>query len=543
MRGLIFAALLCLIASPAWAEKETVHPQTYTKTVLEGVTIDSIVIDNRNIFDTTQSSYSNFLFKWANRLHVTTKKWVIKDELLLKEGQPYSTELAEESARNMRERLALYDVWIEPELLSNGNALVRVVTVDQWSLTGGADFMHEARQTTWNVGAEENNLLGTGQYVSLNYYNRSVDGNYVDGSYLNRRLLGHPIRLNLDFSTDPMNKLRSIHFGHPFYDLAQRISYDFGLATVGGRRDVYNDAAKIATSERGGDFTTAAASYRFGDYHRKLEFGFDYLYRFETTTDKRILSTDPSDSLLALAAFPVDSLYHQAEMTSNLSIFRYVRLRYIDGIGYTEDFSSGHFLSASYARAFKPDFRDNVFDLAGYRYTRNFAVSDRLLLFNYGQIYWIKAGQTIRHLTSIEAKYYDRLYRAVTLASRVAYDSDFDEAHSHTLILGGASGIRGFPKYFLSGDRRLVVNLEARIHSDWEILSMIPGGVIFADLGNIWQPGDPVRMRGFHHSMGLGLRFGFVNSSRNIVRIDLSYTDEAVWDLTVGTKQYFEAHF
>ncbi len=72
---------------------------------------------------------------------------------------------------------------------------------------------------------------------------------------------------------------------------------------------------------------------------------------------------------------------------------------------------------------------------------------------------------------------------------------------------------------------------------------MIPGGVIFADLGNIWQPGDPVRMRGFHHSMGLGLRFGFVNSSRNIVRIDLSYTDEAVWDLTVGTKQYFEAHF
>ncbi|HKK20674.1 MAG TPA: hypothetical protein VJ983_04305 [candidate division Zixibacteria bacterium] len=508
----------------------------------DGQTIDSIVIDNRNIFDTTRSAYRSFIFKLANRLHVRTKRWAIRYELLLKKGEPYSEELAEESARNMRGRLALYDAWIAPEQLPDGRLLVRVVTIDQWSLTGGAEYLREGHETTYNFGLEERNLLGTGQYVSLNYYDRSIEGNYFDANYLNRRLLGNPIRISFDYSSNPLDKFRALHVGHPYYDLSQQFAYDFGLVSASGRRDIYRDNRRIALSNRHGNFTSARASYRFGDFHRKLEFDLDYLYRFEKNSDKTIMSVDPYDSLLANASFPGDSAYHQFELTSNLSAFKYVRYRYIDGIGYTEDFSAGHFLTGYYGRAFRTDFRGAVFDIAGLSYSLNLAGTRDVLLFDYSHVYWFRAGRTLRHLIRTEAKYYNRVHRLVTLASRIVYDSDVNDQSGQTLILGGTTGIRGFPKYYRSGDRRLVLNLEARFFSRLEILSLVPGGVVFADMGNIWAPGDPFGLSGLRKSVGVGLRFGFVNSSRNIVRIDLSYTDERTWDLTIGTRQYFEAH-
>ncbi len=508
----------------------------------EGVTIDSIVIDNQNIFDTTRTSYGNFIFKLANRLHVKTKKWVIRDELLLKKGEPYTEELAEESARNMRERLALYDAWIETESLPDGKLLVRVVTIDQWSLAGGAEYLREGHETTYNFGIEERNLLGTGQYISLNYYDKSLEGNYVDARYLNQRVMGHPMRVSFDYSNDPLDKFRAVHIGHPYYDLSQQSAYDFGLVSAGGRRDVYRDNDRIAMSERNGNFTSARGAYRFGDSHHKLEFDLDYLYRFEKNSNKTIVSSEPQDSLLARASFPQDSVYHQGQLTVNFSTFRYVRFRFVDGIGYTEDFSTGHFLTGSYGRAFKSDFKGAVFDVAGYSYAHNLASSKGILLFDYGSTYWYRGGHQLRHQLRIETKYYYRVFPLATLAARVLYDSDRNDQLGQTLILGGTTGVRGFPKFYRSGDRRLVLNLEARVHSNLEILSLVPGGVIFADVGNIWAPGAKISVNRISKSVGLGLRFGFVNSSRNIVRIDLSYSDEKTWDLTIGTKQYFDAH-
>ena len=40
-----------------------------------GLRIDSVEIDNREIFDTQVEPYNNFLFKTANKLHIRTKSW------------------------------------------------------------------------------------------------------------------------------------------------------------------------------------------------------------------------------------------------------------------------------------------------------------------------------------------------------------------------------------------------------------------------------------------------------------------------------------
>ena len=104
---------------------------------LEGLVIDSIEIENRNIYDLTDPRYSNFIFRLADKLHFVTRKKIVRQELLFKEGEPFSSEIALETARNLRTRFPFNDAWVTAELLPTGRLLVRVVTIDQWSLIGG----------------------------------------------------------------------------------------------------------------------------------------------------------------------------------------------------------------------------------------------------------------------------------------------------------------------------------------------------------------------------------------------------------------------
>ena len=111
----------------------------------DGTIIDSIVIEPRNIYNTTEPRYDRWVFRVANTLHYVTRQKVIRRELLFRKGDPFSLEIAEEIGRNLRTRLALNDAWVAPEVLPNGHLLVRVVTVDKWSLVGGVQVHAAAR--------------------------------------------------------------------------------------------------------------------------------------------------------------------------------------------------------------------------------------------------------------------------------------------------------------------------------------------------------------------------------------------------------------
>ena len=52
----------------------------------EGRLIDSIIIDNRNIYNTDDPRYSGLLFRLANGLHIVTKENIIRHELLFTVG-------------------------------------------------------------------------------------------------------------------------------------------------------------------------------------------------------------------------------------------------------------------------------------------------------------------------------------------------------------------------------------------------------------------------------------------------------------------------
>ena len=548
MRALLVLSVLAvtvtlLTPTPTLAagRGDSVRTKVNSTILFDGIQIDSVIIENRNIYDTDEEGYDKFIFKLANKLHLKTNRYIVNRELLLKKGDLFSTDLAEESSRNLRKNLKVYDAWIEAEALPNGNVLMKVVTIDEWSLTGGLNYSREGNVTRYKIGLEEENFLGNNQFLSFYYFAQSDDENFVETRFFDNRFLGKSYSLRLDLNNDPLNTVQRVALSRPFYDLQQKWAYAADVRKFSGRRDVYDDSIKIGESTFDGDVAQGSIAYRFGGYGEKLSLQLSHKYRFERNFDKQIFVNGNADSLMSIAGFSVDSLYHEIRLAANYSRFKYIKLHNIDGFKYTEDYILGYFAGLELRRAFLADFEGHHFDVAGASVSRYWSQGSDLILFDYGHTVWFRGNDMLRHFTTLRGKYYNRASRRVTLAFSAAYTSDWDQSGRNNLSLGGTTGIRGYDKFFRTGNRRLVFNAETRLYSDITILSAMFGGAVFVDLASIWKSGEPLEFDHTYASAGIGLRIAFEKSTKNIVRIDLAYSEATKWELSIGTNQYFFA--
>jgi hypothetical protein len=522
----------------------TTAPENRHLAKLEGLIVDSIEIDNRNIYDTEDERYRHFVFKLVNKLHYKTRSQVIQREVLLNEGEPFSAELAEETARNLRQRLPIFDAWIETEKLPNGHLLVRVVTIDEWTLSGGVSIRRDGNETKYSFGVAERNLLGNNQRLALKYFVQPSDDNYVLTRFSDLRVFGQPYALVVAYGDNPLDRYRRIGFAHPFYNLLQNTSFGAATAKTSGRRDVYHENRLIAYSNYKGDQTRLWGAYRTGSYARKIGVSSEYIYRYEHTTDRRWTkeAVNFQDTSVAEAAFPVDSLYHQVGLGIQLANFDFVKLKQIDGFLYTEDFVLGQLLTVSLARAFTSDFNSFLFDLFEAELSQGYRFSSNLALLTYRRQIWFNRGQDIRKATSFSAYLYNQSLSFLTIAVRGTYRSDWQATGAETVTIGGTNDLRGYNKVYRTGNRKGVFNFEGRFYPNLEILSLVFGGAVFVDAARTWRLHEPLSLKDFAFSVGAGLRVAFERSTKNrLLRIDVAYSQVNGWQLSIGTDQYFRA--
>jgi outer membrane protein assembly factor BamA len=499
------------------------------------VTVDSIEIDNRNIYDTREPGYGNFLFRAANKLHLVTRQRIIRQELLLKRGQPFSRELAEETARNLRLRFPLNDAWVEVEQLTDSTVLVRVVTIDQWSLQGGVrSFDRSGQETELQIGIEEKNLLGQAQYLSFDYYMQDND-NFITSTYREPRVFGRPLSAQVDYSSDPKAQLKRLVLARPFYNLAQHLSLSMIVSDGGGRKERFRAGNKIGQWQARYDATELGLDYRFGPYHRKTTFGAGYVYVSSRISDRVVydpLFFGPDD-------FPEDSVYHRFEIGAAQSFLDYVVVKRINGFSFNEDASLGVQFGARAGRAFAPDLHRYLHDLLKVSTLGTFRRGSLLVSGQYNRTYWFRQSTDFRRTIQFGVWGYYNRYRFMTLAFRSWYASDRSE-DSNPLDLGGKNGLRGYITELTSGDRLHVVNIEARFFTGVEILSVLLGAVVFTDVGRTWESGQPVVIRDYYQSFGAGFRVSLEKLSRSeLIRADIAITPDGRWELILGTGQYF----
>lgn len=537
--GICIISLVAILGSGSSAYSRAVRlfdGDNGAMTELEGVRIDSIEIENRNIYDTDDDKYRAWYYRWANKLHIVSRKRVLKRELLFHVGDTFSIQLAEEVARNLRRRYPLNDAWIETERLANGVLLVRIVTVDRWSLVGGGEVSRDGNETNYTIGFEERNFLGTNRLLLLEYSIYETEKDFVTASFRDIRLFGKPYSLRWDFRGEATNKIHGATLSRPFYNLDQRLAFSLGYIHGGGRKDVYDNGDLIAQSQINSDRVSAVVTHRWGAYRRKIGFSLQYDYGNLSSRDERIF--DPARS--SLVDFPEDSLIHQLGLEITGDFPSFTKEQRINGFSYTEDFVLGSNASLTFARAFNSRFDDHIFDLINGRIGLGHKFGHSIVLANADVTFWFRAGNRIRQFSVLSLRLYNNQLNFFTLAIRGRYASDWQNSEINLLNLGGTNGLRGYDRFFQSGNRLLLTNIEGRFFPGFELLSAKIGGVAFVDAGRTFSVGEPIVLHHLNVSVGVGLRISLEKLDKSqLIRIDYALAQDDTWELSFSSGQYF----
>ncbi len=533
--------VLSLGADSAWSQSSTIDPKN------SDPIIDSIEIIAENVFDLSQSEYDNFLFRLANATHFVTRHTVIRRELLVRQGDRFDTSLVQESLRNLRKLPYFLKSEIEFVQGESGQNILKVTTSDKWTTAGGVSYHRSGGRSDIQIGIEEKNLFGYGMFMSHDYFVLDHDRNFYQGQVGDRRFLGRNFSLNLTFSDNPRAGRKSIIFSRPFYSLSQKHAFETNFTKHRTRIDYYDEsklgqeAVLVAQDQTSDTKLYLLNQYRVGGDKVKYYFTSTYSY-LELKAKERVFLIDNTliDTTL-LPQVPSDSLYHALNLSLRVRQINFSRYRRLNRFFKTEDYNLGFDGSVSIGWGRSHKLRETVYTYFSVRPQYLIGSDSRLFIFQYIFEQWNRSEDILRHRTIIKFKGYQRLNRYNTFVIGAQFLSDRLIDPSGILYLDEDHGLRGYPAYSFNGEERLVINIENRIFSDIEIMTIGLGGAIFADLGNIWSRYQDPRLTNTSVSFGAGFRFGISRSSQaEVIRFDLAYAYQLKsWQISIGTGQYF----
>jgi len=487
-----------------------------------GAVIDRVEVRVGDIFDPALPGEDRLLFRWANRLHRTTRDSVIRDQLVFAPGDRFSRRCLDESERLLRSDPYLYDATIRPVRFHDGDRVdVEVVARDVWTLSAGVSFGREGGESSTRFKLEDTNFLGTGKSVALEEA-ASVDRNGLLASYRDPNLFGSRARLDLGYADNSDGASWHLGLGQPFFSLDSR--WMAGLAaTADDRLDTRYRRGEISDRfrHRVSGFELSAglsAGLRDGRADRWTA-GMTYAsHRFAPDPEAAATTTLPEDRTLV---YPWIGFEHVEDS--------YIETTDLDKIGRIEDRFVGRSFRARLGLSSSllgGDRERLVFDT---RLHTGWELADEQFvdLAAHATGRWGAGGAEDLVVGGTLAYYRRDFGRHVLYAglrADVAANLDLD----HQLTLGGDSGLRGYPLRYQDGNRRVLLTLEQRWVTSWQPFHLVQvGGAVFFDAGRAWLGGGgagPFPGDGVLTDVGVGLRLGHTRSGHgSVVHLDLAF--------------------
>jgi hypothetical protein len=487
-----------------------------------GATIRAVNVVVDDVFDSDDPQEDKALYRLANRLHLTTRESVIDSALLFHSGDPFAARLLDESARSLRALGFIAATTIEPTSYdaATNSVAVDVRVRDSWTLATDLKFHHSGGISEWGAGLEDRNLLGMGK--SLKVSHRSLierDETFI--GYTDPHLLGSRVQLATVFADASDGYRRDLNVERPFYSLDTRWSLG-GSVNDEQRTDTIYDLG-----EEIDEFRHDVSSFTLqGGWSNGLLDGRARRWLVGLTSeDHRFLPTLETPQTLLL---PADRKLVYPWVGWQLVEDDYREMTELNDLGRTEDISLGLNLlfQVGFAkRSFGSD-RDATVLRASGQTGWEPGGPGRLLLLDVG-------GSTRHEDTGlqnsqvyIDANYYRRnLVKHLFSVSLSALATNHLDVENQVL-LGGDSGLRGYPVRYQAGEQRAILTVEQRFFTEWYPLRLFRVGyAVFADAGQV-RGRDPRASpsQGTLYDVGVGLRLSSPRASgRSIVHLDLAF--------------------
>lgn len=510
------AMLGSTITANAFATGDALAPER-----LEAINtvIGDIRISNGDVFDTSDPAESGAFYRIINALHLETRDDVIRRQLLLQSGEPFSADRLAEAERSLRANSFLKSADIVPVRLTDGAVDLDVVTADTWSLTPSISFSRKGGQNTGGFALEESNLLGTGSEISLGYKSKlERDETYV--AYNDAQIGDSRFEIDVSAANASDGSAYRLLLQQPFYALD----------------------ARRAGGVRLENFDQVDPLYQLGEVYDEVRHAANRLEAYYGWSDG--LRNDRVVRLSAGIGFdeatfagvegaqrPVDAPADRRDVYPFLAWEwlqnRYETTRNADNIQRVEDRYLGTRLAIKAGYATEMFGSDDEAFLYGLNVEKGLQVStDNTMLLSGG----LRGRRSVRDPDSYRVDMHARWYHRQTpkrllfagAQASLGENVDTDEQ----IALGGDTGLRGYPVRYQAGKATALLTLEQRFYSDWYPFHLFRvGAAAFIDVGKVWDvTGPPEADLGLLRDVGVGLRITSPHSSSGrMLHIDLAY--------------------
>jgi hypothetical protein len=470
-------------------------------------------------------------------VHTTSRTWVLRRELLVREGQPWQKVVADESARNLRKLPQLSLVLCVP-MVGSAPDRVRfvVITKDVWSLYVDFDLaVTSGGLESLTLEPSETNVAGL-HHTALARFVLQPETVSLGASYRVPRLDGRWIDVLVDGnvvvnreSGEPEGTFGTVTAGRPLVTSRTEWAWSTGTRFSNQlvRRYVNASVASFTPASGGPAAPWVYRERRFGqDAKLTRSFGWETKNDFSAgayfSHTRYVGPPDPSldpEAVKELVRFAAPTGEDRVGPFLQWHGYAndYLRTFDLDTLGLQEDHRIGHDL---WVRVYP------VLRAVG---------SSRDLFGTYaGAAYGVPLGEGLARATlastieatpdavsdaSLEAGLgvvtprigLGRLFFHATALDRFR---NYLNARSY---IGGESLLRGYPSRYLTGKDYVATNVEYRSRSV-ELAAIHFGAAIFYDVADAFDRFEQLSPK---HAVGGGLRVVFPQIDRAVLRLDV----------------------
>jgi outer membrane protein assembly factor BamA len=510
-------AMLAVICWPTWSHAQGLP--SFEELEADGAIIGTIHYDIQPIFDTDDERENGWLYRQLNRFHISTKQPVIEAQLTFQSGEAFEQRKLEETERILRQNRYLHEAQIRPTRYRDGVVDITVTTHELWTLTPGLSVYRSGGENRIKVEIEELNLLGTGAGLTLER-RRDFDRTSVGISYRNRNLARTRAALGLAYFDADDGKTQDISLIRPFFSLDSRWSAGFRWFDQDRDERIFSLGESAAAFHKDQRFVDAFGGWSAGlknDWTRR------YLVGFVANDVK--FSAPIATTLPAL--LPTDRRLNYPYLGFELVQNRFETIENLQQIGRTEDIFLGSRISGRVgwsATGLGANQEGLVYALTA---QRGFGSPlKHLLLVDGGVSGRRENSRSTNVLSNARARYaYRRSEKSLAFASvSASFGQRLDT--DNLQVLGGSSGLRGYPQRYQTGDSRALITIEQRYYTDWYPFRLVRvGGAVFFDAGRTWgiNPAGEEN-QGWLKDIGFGLRLGSTRGiSSKTIHLDLAF--------------------
>jgi outer membrane protein assembly factor BamA len=473
--------------------------------------INTIDIDRRNVFDSLYK-HTFFAADLFNKLHIVTKEYVIEDELLFSEDEELFDYDIYETERILRSMNIFSNVSVTAVPLENGDYDIKVKTQDRWSFEPSLLYGTGGGAYNLGLGLREWNFLGTATFLQMDGLYKSENNIGWDGliNIKQRRLFRTPFSLDAMLQSNSVKTDQFISLQKKYLNYLVPSSYGIDLYKSFGDIFYYNteEGTKRLPFKELNARGFFSLSWLKED---KIYFTvMGQLEKVERGGEDYRQAYDNSGWLLASFSSVSDSYRPVNRINTYL----------------TQDLCVGGYGNAVIGKVFKlNDDGDNLYYL-GAQGEKSVLLKN---IYLYGQVTGASAFES-----NAKAKYtylevkgigFYTLSRKWVIASRFRQQTAWNWDARRQLVLDNDAGLRGYNVNEISGDNRIVGNLELRFFPDWGISFLRISGAAFFDIGTAWNQDIQLTDTRWYQSAGIGIRIHNLKSSADneVIRLDFAF--------------------